>query len=417
VTELARPGLVRERAAGRRRVTNVELFFDLVYVFAVTQLSHFLLGHRTVAGALEAALLLAMVWLLWAYTTWVTNWFDPEKIPVRLLLLALMLVSLAMSAGLPDAFTSTGLLVGLAYAVMQVGRSAFAVVALRGQGRGGEYVALARNYQRILAWCCVSGALAVAGGLAPGVLPRALLWLAAVGVDLLGGTVGFYIPGLGRASTRDWDIEGGHFAERCQAFILIALGESIVVIGATLADLIAGPLARPGAQHVPTVLAFLVAFAGSAALWWLYFDRSAEEGARMIAASADPGRLGRSAYHFIHPIMVAGIIVTAAADKVVLTTPGAVGVGSTSWLILGGSALYVAGHLAFKLNVWRRLSWPRVAGLAVLGLLAIAAPHISALALSACAAATVVGIAAADFVMGKMSHGGAVGQPRAAESA
>jgi low temperature requirement protein LtrA len=417
VTEAARPGLVRGRAAGRRRVTNVELFFDLVYVFAVTQLSHFLIGHQTVAGALEAALLLAMVWLLWAYTTWVTNWFDPEKIPVRLLLLALMLVSLAMSAGLPGAFTSTGLLVGLAYAVMQIGRSAFAVVALWGQGRGGEFAALARNYQRILTWCCVSGALAVAGGLAPGVLPRALLWLAAVAVDLLGGAVGFYTPGLGRASTQDWDIEGGHFAERCQAFILIALGESIVVIGATLADLIAGPLSRPGAQHVPAVLAFLVAFVGSAALWWMYFDRSADEGARMIAASADPGRLGRSAYHFIHPIMVAGIIVTAAADKIVLTTPGAVGVASTAWLILGGSVLYVAGHLAFKLDVWRRLSWPRVVALVVLGLLGIAAPHISALALSACAAATVVGIAAADFVTGQRSRGAAMRQSPTAESA
>jgi low temperature requirement protein LtrA len=400
VAQRSEPGLLRERVTGRRRVTTVELFFDLVYVFAITQLSDFLLSHRTAVGALQAALLLAMVWLLWAYTTWVTNWFDPEKIPVRLLLLGLMLVSLVMSAALPGAFRSTGWLVGLAYAVMQIGRSAFAAVALRGQPPGGEYVALARNYQRILVWCCVSGALAVAGGLTPGTLPRALLWLAAVGVDLLGGAVGFFTPGIGRASTQEWDIEGGHFAERCQAFILIAFGESIVVTGATLATLIAGPLARPGAQHAPTVLAFLVAFAGSVALWWLYFDRSAEEGARLIAASADPGRLGRSAYHFIHPIMVGGIILTAAADDVVLAAPGTVGVASTAWLVLGGPAMYVAGLLAFKLNVWRRMSWPRFAGLAVLALLGLLAPHVTALALSACAAATVVGVAAADFAGG-----------------
>jgi low temperature requirement protein LtrA len=400
LAEKSGPSLVRERAAGRRRVTNVELFFDLVYVFAITQLSDFLLGHRTAVGALQAALLLAMVWLLWAYTTWVTNWFDPDKIPVRLLLLGLMLVSLAMSAALPGAFRSTGWLVGLAYAVMQIGRSAFAVVALRGQPPGGEYLALAHNYQRILAWCCVSGALAVAGGLMPGTLARALLWLAAVGVDLLGGAVGFFTPGLGRARTQEWDIEGGHFAERCQAFILIAFGESIVVTGATLAGLIAGPLARPGAQHAPTVLAFLVAFSGSVALWWLYFDRSADEGARLTAASSDPGRLGRSAYHYIHPIMVGGIILTAAADDVVLTAPGSVGVPSTAWLVLGGPALYVAGHLLFKLDVWRRVSWPRVAALAVLALLGLLAPHVSALALSACAAATVVAVAAADFAGG-----------------
>jgi low temperature requirement protein LtrA len=246
-------------------------------------------------------------------------------------------------------------------------------------------------------WCCVSGGLAVAGGLTPVPLARALLWLAAVGVDLLGGAVGFFVPGLGRSSTREWDIEGGHFAERCQAFILIALGESIVVIGATLAGLIAGPLALRGAHHAPTVLAFLVAFAGSVALWWLYFDRSADEGARLIAASSDPGRLGRSAYHFIHPIMVGGIILTAAGDDVVLTAPGAIGVGSTTWLVLGGPAMYVAGHLAFKLNVWRRLSWSRLAALALLALLGLLAPHVTALALSACAAATVIGVAVADY--------------------
>jgi low temperature requirement protein LtrA len=409
MTQAVPPRLLRERGAGRSLVTNIELFFDLVYVFAITQLSDFVLGHRTAAGALEAALLLTMVWLLWAYTTWVTNWFDPAKIPVRLLLIALMLVSLVMSAALPDAFAASGLLVGSAYAVSQIGRSAFAVVGLRGQPRGSDYQPLARNYQRILVWCIGSGALALAGGLAPAVLPRALLWLAAAGVDLLGGAVGFYTPGLGRSSTEEWNIEGGHFAERCQAFILIALGESIVVIGATLAGLLAGPLARPGADHSPALLAFLVAFGGSVAYWWLYFDRSAEESARMIATSADPGRLGRSAYHFIHPIMVAGIILTATADHLVLTGPTAVGVTSTSWLILGGAGLYVAGHLAFKLTVWRRLSWSRAAALIVLALLGLLAPHVSALVLSACAAATVLAVAVADYIDKRAESGGPEG--------
>jgi low temperature requirement protein LtrA len=120
----------------------------------------------------------------------------------------------------------------------------------------------------------------------------------------------------------DWTIEGAHFAERCQAFILIALGESIVVIGASLSglDTVTGLV----------VAAFVVAFAGSAALWWIYFDRSAEASARRIAASNDPGRLGRSAYHFIHPIMIAGIIVVAAADEEVLTPPLAAGEAATT---------------------------------------------------------------------------------------
>ena len=129
-------GLLRDRSPGNgepaQRVTNIELFFDLVYVFAVTQLSHFLLSHATAAGALRAALLLAMIWLVWAYTTWVTNWADPERITVRLLLVVLMLVSLAMSAALPRAFAELGWVVGGGYAIQQIGRSVFMVEALRG---------------------------------------------------------------------------------------------------------------------------------------------------------------------------------------------------------------------------------------------------------------------------------------------
>jgi low temperature requirement protein LtrA len=383
--------LMRDRAAGPQRVTNIELFFDLVYVFAVTQLSHYLLRNLSLSGALHAGLLLVMVWLLWAYTTWLTNWLNPERIAVRLLLLGLMLASLVMSAALPESFGDGGLLIGCAYAVMQIGRSLFAVWALRG-------APLQRNYQRILCWCCLSGALAVAGGLVAGDA-RDLLWVAAVGADLLGGAVGFYTPLLGRTSTQEWDIEGGHFAERCQAFILIALGESIVVIGATLADLLAGPLASRQADHAATIAAFVIAFAGSAGLWWLYFDRSAEAGARAIAGSADPGRLGRSAYHLIHPIMVAGIIVVAAADEITVSHPAAPGGAATTWLILGGTGLYIAGHAAFKAVVWRRISWPRIAALAALALLALLAPHVTILTLSGCAAVIVVAVAAADYVM------------------
>ena len=363
-----------------QRVTNIELFFDLVYVFAVTQLSHYLIGHSTLAGALQTGLLLAMVWLVWSYTTWVTNWLDPELMAVRLLLVVLMLVSLAMSASLPRAFEDLGLWVGGAYAIQQIGRTVFMVIALRGHP-------LEANFQRILAWCVVSSAFALAGGLAHG-NARALLWLGSVCVDLLGGVVGFATPGLGRSRTSDWTIEGGHFAERCQAFILIALGESIVIIGATLTDV------KP--ITAASVASFVVAFVGSVGLWWLYFDQSAGAAAEMIARSDDPGRLGRSAYHLIHPVMVAGIIVCAAADEKVLADPGAAASTASAWMILGGPALFLAGHAAFKLVVWRVLSWPRLAGIVVLGLLALAAHAIPALALATCAAALVVAVAASD---------------------
>lgn len=374
--------LLRDRSGGQP-VTNIELFFDLVYVFAVTQLSHFLLRHETVHGALQAALLLAMVWLVWAYTTWVTNWIDPERIEVRLLLVVLMLISLAMSAALPRAFDGPGgdlgWVVGAAYAVQQIGRSVFMVVALRGP--------LQRNFERILTWCTVSGALALAGGFVHGA-GRDVLWVLAVAVDVTGGLTGFATPGLGRSLTQDWTIEGGHFAERCQAFILIALGESIVIIGATLSDI----------RHITGVVvaAFVVAFAGSVAMWWLYFDLSAAASARVIAASDDPGRLGRSAYHLIHPLMVAGIIVTAAGDDKILTLPSAHASAASTFMILGGPALFLAGHATFKFVVWRVVPWTRMAGVAVLALLALAADAVPEIALAACAATVVAAVAAAD---------------------
>jgi low temperature requirement protein LtrA len=372
------PQLLRDRSRAQR-VTNIELFFDLVYVFAVTQLSHYLLRHSTVTGALQAGLLLVMVWLIWSYTTWVTNWLDPDLMAVRLLLVALMLISLAMSASLPRAFEDLGAWVGGAYAVQQIGRTVFMVIALRGHP-------LEANFQRILAWCVASSAFAVAGGLAHG-NARALLWLGSVCIDLLGGVVGFYTPGLGRSRTSDWTIAGGHFSERCQAFILIALGESIVIIGATLTDL---------KVTAAVLAAFVVAFGGAVALWWLYFDSSAEAAAGKIARSEDPGRLGRSAYHLIHPVMVAGIIVCAAADEKVLADPGAAASTASAWMILGGPALFLAGHAAFKLVVWRVLSWTRLAGIAVLGLLGLAADAIPALALGTCTAALVIAVAVSD---------------------
>ena len=142
--------------------------------------------------------------------------------------------------------------------------------------------------------------------------------------------------------------------------------------------------------------AFVVAFAGAVALWWLYFDQSAEAAAEKIARSDDPGRLGRSAYHLIHPVMVAGIIVCAAADQQVLSYPGRTATTAAAWMILGGPALFLAGHAAFKLVVWRFVSWPRLAGIALLALLALAAHAIPALALAACAAAVVTAVAASD---------------------
>jgi low temperature requirement protein LtrA len=346
-------GLLRDRKDGRRgRVTNIELFFDLVFVFAITQLSLHLQAEPTLTGAVQTLILFGAVWTAWSYTTWVTNWLDPQQIPVRLMLVGVMLTSLVFSACLPDAFSTRGLAVALTFILMQVGRTVFTIAALP-EG------SLRRNFQRILAWTLSSSVLWIAGVLVHG-YAREAVWAAAVLVDLLGGEVGFFTPGLGRSVTTEWDIEGGHFAERCQAFVLIALGESVVEIGSALTR-----VHSPDAAEIAT---FALAFVGCVALWWIYFDRSAEEAAEQLARTEDPGRLGRSAYHYIHPVMIAGIVVTAAADARVLEDPTKVGSVPTALMVLGGTVLFVGGHALFKFAVWGVVSTPRIVALIVLAL-------------------------------------------------
>jgi low temperature requirement protein LtrA len=378
-----RPGSSLLQAhSGRQRVTNIELFFDLVYVFAVTQMSHHLLSVPTVEGALQTLLLLALVWWAWVYTTWVTNWLDARRLPVRLMLIAVMLVSLVLSAALPEAFGPRGLIVAGAYVVMQVGRSAFVAVAGRGQR-------VDRIFTRITVWALASGCLWLGGGFAHG-HARELLWVLAFAVDVVGGTTGFYTPGMGRTTSEEWTIDGGHFAERCQGFVIIALGESIVVIG--------GALAARQSVGAATVAAFVTAFAGSTTLWWIYFDRSADDGARIIAESDDPGRLALWAYHIVHPVMVAGVIVSAAADQEVLAHPGATGRIATSWMVIGGAVLFLAGHALYKRIVWGVIAWPRIAACAVLALLLLVAPYLTALALGIITVVVLVGVAVSDRV-------------------
>jgi low temperature requirement protein LtrA len=377
-------GPLRTRNAGEQRVTPLELFFDLVYVFAVTQLSHLLLEHLSLRGALETLMLFLGVWGVWVYTAWFTNWLHPDRLPVRLVLVAVMLASLLMSVAIPDAFGKRGLMFALAYVAIQVGRTAFTFIALR-KSLGTSHP-LSKTFQRILTWFVGSGVVWIIGGLLEGEA-RYAVWLLALAVDYSGPVVGYYIPGLGRSRTGEWTIEGGHFAERCQLFVIIALGESILVTGTTFAEIEASALA---------VLAFVVAFLGSVALWWIYFSRSAEAAREVIASSEDPGRLGRSAYTYFHMPMIAGIIAIAAADELTVAHPGQPGTLASIALILGGTALFVAGQAFFKWTVFGVLPFSRAVAVGALMALIPVGFAIPTLALSGAAGLIVVGLAVWD---------------------
>jgi low temperature requirement protein LtrA len=348
-------GLLRGEGERDHQVSSMELFFDLVFVFAVTQLSHLLVEHLDVRGALQTALLLLAMWWAWVDMAWLTNWFDPDRRPVRVMLIGTMVATLIMAVALPQAFAERGLLFAVAFVAMQVGRTAFAVVGTR------EDPGLHRNFQRILAWQAASGLLWIAGGLASGP-PRIIFWVAAVTMDSLGPALGFVTPGLGRSVTRDWHISGEHLAERCKLFLIIALGESILVTGRTFGQLDVTPA---------TLAAFVVAFLGSVALWWVYFDVSFDAAEQMFASSSDPGRLGRFAYTYLHIPMVAGIIVTAVGDELVIAHPFGHATSDTVATVLGGPALFLAGHLLFKRAMFGVWSIPRLAAIAVLGLVAV----------------------------------------------
>jgi low temperature requirement protein LtrA len=374
-----RPSALRR---GDGRVSNVELFFDLVYVFAITQLSQVIVATPTFAGALRAAVLFAMMWQIWVYTTWSTNYLDPERTPTRGMLLCVMLASLVLSAGLPGAFGGHGRVVAVAYVAIQAGRALYEVWAMRG-------TPLQIVYLRILPWTTMTSTLVIVGGFEARHV-RELLWAVAIVLDLIGAATGFYVPRVGRSATTEWTISGSHFAERCQAFVLIALGESIVVIGRLV------PLDHATGHRV---LAFGGAFAGAVGLWWVYFDRAAEDSAREITSSPDPGRMARNAFHYVHPLIVGGIILTAAADEKVLEAPAERIPTSTAWLLLGGTALFLGGHAVFKAVVWRTVSWPRVGAVVLLAALLPLAGHVSALTLSICALAIVIAVAVCDRLL------------------
>lgn len=366
-------------AHGHHRVTNIELFFDLVFVFAVTQLSHLLIGNFTLEGGAQALLLMLAVWWVWIFTSWVTNWLDPEKLTIRFLLLGLMTAGLLLSASLPQAFGSRGLAFALAYVLMQFGRTLFFLWAVR-----GESLAMRRNFQRIAAWLGAAAVLWLAGGLAD-VPVRWVCWIAALGIELLGPSTGFYTPGLGRSTTDDWNVEGGHMAERCSLFILIALGESVTVTGSTFAGL---------DWNAATIAAMAVSFIGSLAMWWLYFDTIAERGAHTISHAADPGRLARLAYTYIHVILVAGIIVSAVADEFVLAHPVGHPHPGAALAVLGSSGLYLLGNLLFKWAIFGRVRMAHFVGLLALGGVGLVAGALPALAVSALATVVLCATAA-----------------------
>jgi low temperature requirement protein LtrA len=318
--------LLRLRDGHHAHVTYEELFFDLVYVFAVTQLSHTLLHHLTAWSALETLVLWFAVWLGWQYTCWVTNWFNPEQPKLRFVLFFCMALALVMAASIPDAFGKSGLIFAGCYVAMQLGRTGFIVWQLGSDHR-----------------LVISGCFWIGGALAEGEL-RLALWVIAALCEYVSPMIGFALPGMGRSQVSDWTIEGGHLAERCQLFVIVALGESLLATGATLA----------GAENwnIAELSAMLATFLGTIAMWWLYFGTSSKDATARITRARDPGKIG-AYFHYIHAILIFGIIVSAVGNDLAI-----------------GPAIYLIGSAIYKYVVYGRVPLSHIGGVILLALIA-----------------------------------------------
>jgi len=374
----------RARVAGEeQRTTAVELFYDLVFVFAVTQVSHLLLDDLSWRGAGRAAVALLVVWWAWNYTTWVTNELDPDSVVVRLLLIGIMLASLLLAIAIPQAFGNRALLFAGSYVTIQVGRHLFLTFASAEAGTMER-----RRAGRILTWFVASGVLWLAGGLAGGTA-RTWLWLAALAIDYTAPIVTFWVPGVARLAPSAWQVETAHFAERFQLFVIIALGESIVVTGATTAQ-----LELTGAR----VAAFTVAFLTTAAFWWLYFSYVAQIAQRRLELAERRTEMARDAYTYLHVVLVAGVIVAAVGDEIVIAHPTSVLSAAEIATVAAGPGLYLLGLALFRLRVAGTVAWKRLAGAAGCVAAGALGSVLPALALSSLVLAVVVAVIVSEHV-------------------
>jgi low temperature requirement protein LtrA len=313
------------------RVTFTELFFDLVFVFAVTQVSHVLIEHHTFAALAHTAILGLIVWWVWVDTVWVTNWLNPELPAVRGMLIGLMLLGLLMASAMPEAFGHKAVLFAVCLCVLQVSRSVFTMLAFA-RHRPGH----AANFLRISIWLSASGAFWIGGAFAADEL-RPWLWVAALIIDYAGPRARFRVPGLGASDPKTWDVTGEHMAERVSLFIIIALGESIIVAGTTFSGL--------DIDWV-TVAAFSAAFVSTVLLWLLYFSHNQRGGRDYISQADESGLIAQIAYTYVPVPMVFGIVVVAVADNIVLLHP----LDGDTWaaaLICIGPIVYLLGNAFF----------------------------------------------------------------------
>ncbi len=328
---------VSTRAEGEERVTPLELFFDLVFVFAITQVTGLVSANPTWTGVEEGLVVLALLWWSWAAYAWLTGTVDPEEGVVRLSIFGAMGAMLLASLAVPNAFGDDAWLFVGSYVAVRVAHLVLYAVAGRGDR---ELIGAIRR----LSYGTMGGAVFLAAGAAVGGNAQIALWALAIVADLLGSLI---------RGARGWHLAAGHFAERHGLIVLIALGESIVALGA-------GTLGQP--LDVGVVAGDILGLVVACALWWAYFDVVALAAERRLkrAEGSEQLSIARDSYSFLHLPMIAGIVFFAVGVKKTLAHVGDPLETVPAVALCGGVALYLLAHVAFRLRNMHTWSVRRV---------------------------------------------------------
>jgi low temperature requirement protein LtrA len=343
-------------AASEQRVTALELFFDLVFVFAITQVTGFIYHDPSWTKLLEALAILMVLWFAWSGYAWLGNTAGSDEGAIRVVLLAAMGPLLVASLAVPHAFGKDALVFGIAFFFVRALH--IAAYALLARDNPPLRIVVVRLAQTILP---AAGVLVVAGLLPePG---RGVCWVAALAIDY---------GGLILRGTENWQVEPAHFAERHALIVIIALGESIVALGVGASGL---------GIHRGVVTGTLLGIAVAAALWWAYFDVVATVAERKLreATQRDRALIARDSYTYLHLPMVAGIVVFAFGVKTTIMHVGSHLQGPAAAALCGGVALYLIALSTLKRRNIGSFNYPRLVAAAALVALAPTATRLPAL--------------------------------------
>jgi low temperature requirement protein LtrA len=359
-----------------QRVSALELFFDLVFVFAITQVTAFIAHEPDAKHLVQGLAILIAVWWAWGCYAWLGNTAASDDGLFRVTLLAAMAAMAVAAIAVPRAFGADALAFGIAYCAVRVLH--IAAYAQLAKADPVLRVVVARLGRAMIP----TGLLFVVAGLVPAGTARDLCWAVAIAVDL----GGLYVQGV-----EGWRVEAGHLAERYGLIIIIALGESIVSVGV-------------GAQGQPMdadlIVGVLLGMAAAAALWWAYFDVVAIVAERRFREATGHARalIARDSYTYLHLPMVAGIVLFSLGVKTTIGHGGEHLHAVPAIGLCGGAALYFLAHVAFRLRNVGTLNRGRLLIAIILIALIPAATHVPALAALAAVSLLSCGLMAYEFV-------------------